>query len=262
MQNEHGHSQSDYLALIAKMVSAYKQRTYELMQIQAGDKVLDMGCGPATDTIFLASLVGKAGKVVGVDIDEEQIARAQQRAAEAGVEQWVTHLSVDGQQLPFDPNYFDAARSERVFQHNTDPKRLLKEIIRVTKPGCRVVVVDTDWSTMSIDTDLIDIEQKLKKFHVETVIKNGFSGRKLYRLFLQSGLDDVRVELAPTFVTDYQVSRLVTWYDVTEKSALEAGILSEKELEEFHAELEKADSEGRYFATVLQIIVTGCKPYQ
>ena len=81
-------------------------------------------------------------------------------------------------------------------------------------------------------------------------------------LVLQSGLDDVRVELAPTFVTDYQVSRLVTWYDVTEKSALEAGILSEKELEEFHAELEKADSEGRYFATVLQIIVTGCKPYQ
>lgn len=253
------HSKSDYLSVIAKMVSKYKQRTYELMRIRQGDRVLDVGCGPGTDTIPLASLVGEMGQVVGVDTDEEQIMRANQRAVDAGVDKWVSHQLADGRQLTFDSNYFNSVRSERVFQHNTDRNQLLKEMIRVTKSGSRIVVLDTDWSTMSIDTDLIEIEQKIKKFHVEKVINNGFAGRQLYRMFLEFGLHDIEVEMAPTFVTDYQISRQVSWLDVTEKSALEAGVISRKELDQLHADLEKSDSEGKYFATILQILVAGRK---
>lgn len=260
MATETDYAKSDYLAVIAERVAAHKRRTYELMGLRPGAKVLDVGCGPATDTLALASRVGATGRVCGVDIDPDQIALAREKAVAAGVEGWTTHQVIAGQQLPFDSNYFDAARSERVFQHNRDADTLLKEMVRVTKPGGAIIVLDTDWSTMSIDTELVDTEQKLKKFHVEKVIKNGYSGRKLRGMFIQNGLNDIMVELAPAYITDYDVSRLMTWYEITEQAALKAGIISRDELSAFQAELEKRNSEGIFFATLLQILVAGRKP--
>lgn len=260
MEIESDYSKSDYLAVIAERVAAHKKRTYDLMRLNEGDKALDVGCGPATDTIALAALVGQTGHVCGVDIDPDQISLAREKAVAAGVEGWTTHQQVAGQQLPFESNYFDAARSERVFQHNADADALLKEMLRVTKPGGWIIVLDTDWSTMSIDTDLSAIEQKIKTFHVEKVIKNGYSGRKLQRLFIQNGLTDLQVELAPTHITDYRVSRLVTWYEVTEQAALDAEIISWDELTAFHDDLERRDAQGKFFATLLQILVAGRKP--
>lgn len=253
------HSKSDYLVLVASMVSKYKKRSYELMRIRLGDKVLDVGCGPATDTIDLAALVGEAGQVVGVDIAEEHIMQARQKAADAGVERWVVHQLIEGHQLPLDTGYFDSVRSERVFQHAVDSNRLLGEMIRVTKVGGWIVVFDTDWSTMSIDTEEIEIEQKIKKFHVEKSVKNGFSGRQLYRMFRESGLQDPYIEVAPTFLTDYQISRQVAYLDATEKAALDAGVITPNELEKWHADLEQLDSENKYFAVMLQVMVAGRK---
>ena len=171
----------------------------------------------------------------------------------------MAHCLADGHQLPFDSDYFNSVRSERVFQHTLRANQLFQEMIRVTKSGGRIVVLDTDWSTMSIDTDLIDIEQKIKKFHVEKAIINGFAGRQLYRMFLQSGLNDIYIEMAPTFVTDYQISRQVAWFDLTEKSALEAGVISQQELEKFHADFENSDLQGKYFAVILQMLVAGIR---
>ena len=50
-------------------VAQLKQITYQRMDIRPGHHVLDVGCGPATDTIPLAALVSASGKTVGVDYD-------------------------------------------------------------------------------------------------------------------------------------------------------------------------------------------------
>ena len=54
------------------------------MHLQPGHAVLDVGCGPGTDTIVLAGLVGPTGRVVGVDSDAAMIAGADRRAGQAG----------------------------------------------------------------------------------------------------------------------------------------------------------------------------------
>ena len=56
-----GYTSPEYLRVLADMVQHIKQRSYEHMHIEAGQTLLDVGCGPGTDTISLAHLVGPRG---------------------------------------------------------------------------------------------------------------------------------------------------------------------------------------------------------
>src|SRR5262245_35331600 len=64
ISREKGYVDATYLHMAAMRVTRVKQTSYNWMNIQFGHHVLDVGCGPATDTIALAELVGSTGKVV------------------------------------------------------------------------------------------------------------------------------------------------------------------------------------------------------
>src|SRR5436853_238038 len=66
-----------------EVVQAYKQRSLTLLQIKKGDFILDLGCGPGTDTLLLADMAGNTGRVVGLDKRPEMIAEARLRARAA-----------------------------------------------------------------------------------------------------------------------------------------------------------------------------------
>jgi tRNA/tmRNA/rRNA uracil-C5-methylase (TrmA/RlmC/RlmD family) len=57
----------------------------EALALQPGERVLDIGCGCGHTTLQVAERVGPTGSVVGLDISEPMVARAVQRAAEAGL---------------------------------------------------------------------------------------------------------------------------------------------------------------------------------
>jgi ubiquinone/menaquinone biosynthesis C-methylase UbiE len=198
--------------------------------------------------------------VVGVDYDEAMIAEADQRAQEAGVTDWVAHRHADATALPFDPDTFDAARSERLFQHLPDPEPALSEMVRVTRSGGWVIVLDTDFGTLSIDTSEVEIEQRLKSYRLEHHVHNAFSGRQLYRLFKQQGLVDLTLEICPIYVTDYAVARQSGNLDEVEEGALAAERVTRGELRRWHTSLEEADARGVFFGSVTQTMVAGCKP--
>ena len=139
MSKSNGYVDPEFLRVTGNLLNHIKQRSYELMQIQPGHRVLDLGCGPGTDTIPLAALVGANGRVIGADYDEAMITEALQRAEQAGVNAWVEHQCVDAMSLPFATDYFDSCRSERLFQHLHHPELALAEMIRVTKPGGWVI---------------------------------------------------------------------------------------------------------------------------
>ena len=139
-----GYVGSDYLHLLEEQMMDFKRRSYALMNIQPDDSVLDVGCGPGTDTIHLAGLVGAAGEVVGIDYDASMVAQVNQRALEAGLGDLVKHEQGNATSLPFPDARFDSSRSERLFQHLICPEQTLFEMARVTKPNGWVVVLDTD----------------------------------------------------------------------------------------------------------------------
>jgi ubiquinone/menaquinone biosynthesis C-methylase UbiE len=260
MADEQGYHMGDtlYLETAARFLREEKQLTYTAMHIQPGQRVLDVGCGPGVDTIALAVLVGESGSVDGVDADPTLVAAAERRAAAAGIHDRVHHHVADALALPFDAQTFDAVRGERLFQHLSDPPAALAEMLRVARPSGWIVVLDTDYSTTTVDSDQTDLERRLALAAAQSV-RSGYVARKLYRMFTDQGLSDISVTVRPVTLTKYEFARGAL-LDLIEPGALASGIVTEEQLDAWHAELEQADARNAFFACFNMILVSGCKP--
>jgi len=102
------------------------------LKLEARDAALDVGCGTGDDLSSLAAVVGPSGRVVGVDRSEELVAEARSRTRHSSS---VEVLVGDAQALPFSDDEFSAARVERVLMRLDEPRALLGELARVTRPG-------------------------------------------------------------------------------------------------------------------------------
>src|SRR5215472_551025 len=254
-----GYVDADYLDLAARVMGPLKRRTYELLQLRPGQRVLDLGCGPGIDTIALSESVGPAGEDHGVDHDATMVDEANRRAEAAGLAARVSHRQADASALPWSDGFFDASRSERVLQHLLDSEKAFAEMVRVTRSGGRVVVLDGDWATFTIASDEIELERRLVRFHAERMINNPYSGRKLGGMFKSLGLQDVHVEGQPVIVTDYALARRVSRLDEIEQEALKAGVFDESDSLHWRASLQRAAALGGFFSSVNGVTVSGRK---
>ena len=115
-----------YLDLVAATRPArqYKHELLSALCIGAGDRVLDVGCGPATDLAALAEEVGPTGRVIGIDQDPAMVATARARIA---VYPNVEVHHADAHHLPLETAGIDRARVDRVLMHTVDPAAVLTD---------------------------------------------------------------------------------------------------------------------------------------
>jgi ubiquinone/menaquinone biosynthesis C-methylase UbiE len=241
----------------APLLAAAKERSYDLLRLEAGHSVLDVGCGPGSDTLALAARVGESGFVMGVDSAKAFVESAERRALAAGLGARVHHRIVNALALPFRAASFDACRSERTFQLLATPQRALAEMARVTRPGGRVVLLDIDWGSASIDSPYPDVERLLKRLLADHLLPNPYSGRSIYRQMRTQGLQAIELEVMPLVITSLGALRQLTHLDRSEGMALERALLSEERLARWRAALEEADASDSLFAQVSLVLVAG-----
>lgn len=114
---------------------------FRLGEIQAGETVLDLGCGAGLDVILAAGKVGPAGKVIGVDLTEAMVAKARKNAEDMGLTNVVIHQA-DVESLPLVDTTVDVALSNGVFNLCPHKSRVVAEAFRVLRPGGRLLMAD------------------------------------------------------------------------------------------------------------------------
>lgn len=127
--------------------AAYKRKSYALLQMGAGMRVLDVGCGVGVDLLALRTYVGDTGVVIGLDQNPRLIAEARQSVWE---QPNVMIFNGDAHRMAFPDESFDRVRADRTLQHCQQPDQVLREVWRVLKPGGIVTLVEPDWKAIAI----------------------------------------------------------------------------------------------------------------
>ena len=231
----------------------YKARSFDLLALAAGDHVLDVGCGTGEDARTIAGRFPGVS-VIGVDASEEKIREARARAL--GLPRPVDFRAGDACALPFEVETFDACRADRVFHHLVDPEKALAEMARVTRPGGRVVVSDTDYDSLVVEALDLGLTGRILAHHADRM-ESGRIGRRLPGLFLDVGLGAVAVTPYAAVATEYD-EEVLKLRDKAERAAA-AGAIAPADAARWVESLIEADRAGRFVCAQIVLTVYGRK---
>lgn len=110
--------------------------------IKAGGYGLDVCCGTGKLALEMARRVGTYGKIVGIDFCENMLLKAQENIRLANVNGVVELMQGNAMNLPFPDNKFDCATIGFALRNVLDLRRVLSEMLRVVKPGGKVVSLE------------------------------------------------------------------------------------------------------------------------
>lgn len=114
----------------------WRRRAVDLARVGLGDSVLDVASGTGDLAIELAARVGSGGSVIGSDFSEQMLDRARVKAPQ------LTWQQANALDLPYESDRFDAVTVGFGARNFSDLDRGLAEMVRVTRPGGRVVVLE------------------------------------------------------------------------------------------------------------------------
>ncbi len=249
----------DYLALVAQNMGDLRLGGYDMLRLAPGSAVLDVGCGVGEVCVELAARVGTAGKVAGVDLSEAMIEAARKTVSASGTAADLRVASV--YELPFADATFDAVRSERVFQHLDNPDAGLREMIRVTRAGGRVLIIDPDHGQAGLAVDEPVHRRVFEAIQraMVAMIANPHSGTRLRGMFARAGLTEIA---HATLTPDFTFPHFMQMFFVDERLArvVAAGDISDAEARSFVAALEERHRAGTFFTNAIAYNVVGTKP--
>jgi len=170
-----------------------------LADLKKGETVLDLGAGAGIDVFLAANKVGSKGRVIGIDMTEEMVKRANETAKKYGYQN-VEFKVGEIENLPIEDNSVDVIISNCVINLSPDKLRTYQEAYRVLKPGGRILISDIvtegelpEDTRKNLDAWAGCIAGALdKKEYLDTIKNAGFRDVNIVsqNTFYEPGLDD------------------------------------------------------------------------
>lgn len=117
-----------------------QENLIEIANVKEGEHVLDISCGTGLVTFPLSQLVGRDGKLMGVDLSERMLEKAAREAKKLNVSNATFH-HMDAEELDIPDSQFDVAINSLGLMYYPDPDKAIEEMYRVVKPGGRAVAL-------------------------------------------------------------------------------------------------------------------------
>lgn len=170
-----------------------------LARLKKGQTVLDLGSGGGIDVFLAANKVGEKGRVIGVDMTQEMVRKAEENAKRGGYKNVQFRLG-EIENLPLDDESVDVIISNCVINLSTDKRRVFKEAYRVLKPKGKMMISDIVTEkelpyeirkSFSAWADCIG-GALVKRDYLDAIGQAGFNDIKIVdeKIFLEEGMSE------------------------------------------------------------------------
>jgi demethylmenaquinone methyltransferase/2-methoxy-6-polyprenyl-1,4-benzoquinol methylase len=120
----------------------WKSYAIELAAPRPGQKFLDMAGGTGDLAIKISRLIGSTGEIILSDINDSMLSLGRDRLIDKGCTSNTRFVQADAQHLPFPDNYFDGLTIGFGLRNVTDKLKALRSMLRVLKPGGKLIVLE------------------------------------------------------------------------------------------------------------------------
>ena len=166
---------------------------------EPGARLLDAGAGAGDVARWLAAEVGQAGEVIALDYSAATISAAVERHDGSNVR----YMTGDVSAMTLPADSVDGVWCERVLQHVDDADAAIAEMVRVTRSGGRICLIDTDWASLAFDGVPAPLADKVvADMHGRLTPRQVDMGRTLRRRLIGAGLDTVTATPVTCFFGD------------------------------------------------------------
>jgi len=237
-------------------VKAYKRETYPLLGARPGCTILDAGCGTGDDVLAMAQLLNGRGRIIGLDSSATMLAAAEARAA--GTDLPVDFRLGDVYALDFANETFDGCRADRLFHHLSEPDRALRELVRVTKPGGRIVLFDPDFDASVIGSASQAVARQV--IHaISDRVHAGSDARNHLARMRRAGLTDIIVIPKTFLFLDYALGEQLLGIEDAVQRLVDQATIDQATADSWLGELRNRDMNQVYLSMILGYTVAGQK---
>lgn len=233
-------------------------RVVDALAPMSGERILEVGCGSGALCRLAALRARPEGHITGLDISPDMVVAARRYADEDGLTEVITFEIGPAEALPYADASFDAAFAARLMLHVERPDVALREMMRVVRRGARLVLMDWDWETITVDHPDRELTRRLLHWRCDHHGGNNWSGRQLWRLMMDAGLRDVSVTPVMTVVHDEYTSLAQSLWRAAE-AARDGGAITSDEQAAWMGELKARQAAQRFFASIAYFVVHGVR---